>query len=166
MIEVVGKTPDGRHVVKGVYNFYETHGMPLDVLFETLRSQGVIPDWLNFMLEAVGAGMSPERVISVLDQAITDSYGSAIRDVVVVVLREMTKIDKGDPPSATLSLKILAHEYEAICGRMAKLVEPSYIQVMAVIADVLGTYVVQRMQGEVVGFEIVDVLPQDRFEKI
>ena len=167
MIEASGKTSDGKTVVRGVYKFYETQGTPLDVLFETLRNQGCVPDWGIFVLDAVEAGMKPERVISMLDSAIVDSFGSAMRDVVVVRLRSMIETDEGSPPPApTMALKLLAHEYDAIYGRLAKIGEPSYVQVMAIIADVLGTYVVQRMQGEVVGFEIVEELPTDRFVKL
>lgn len=167
MIEALGKTVDGKIVVKGVYKFYETNGMPLDVLFETLRNQGMVPDWGTFMLEAVEARMKPARVISMLDPAIADSYGSALRDVVVVRLRSMIETEEGsEPPEPTVALKLLPHEYDAIYGRLAKIGAPNYVQVMSVIAEVLGTYVVQRMQGEVVGFEVVKELPEDRFEKL
>jgi hypothetical protein len=165
MIEACGKTSDGKTVVKGVYSFYETHGMPLDVLFETLRKQEMMPDWISFMLEAVEAKMKPARVISMLDAAIVDSYGSVVRDVVVVRLRRMTE-DEGELPEPTLALRLLPQEYEAIYGRLAKIGKPSFQQMMMIIGDVLGSYVVERMHGEVVGFEVVEELPEDRFTKL
>lgn len=166
MIEVSGHTPDGRQVVRGVYSFYETNGMPLDALFETLRNQGMVPDWLSFMLEAVEAGMSPERVISMLDPAIADSFGGTLRDVVVVRLRSMTEGEEGELPQPTVALRLLPKEYDAIYGRLTKLGHPSFQQMMLVVGEVLGSYVVERMQGEVVGFELVDELPEDRFQKL
>lgn len=167
MIETAGKTVDGLIVVKGVYSFYETNGMPLDVLFETLRNRGMIPDWGAFVLEAVEAKMKPARIISMLDPAIADSYGSHVRDVVVVRLRRMTEdLDDEELPTPTMALKLLASEYDTIYGRLAKIGKPDFQQMMMVIGDVLGTYVVERMQGEVVGFEIVKELPEDRFEKL
>lgn len=167
MIEVVGKTSDGTLVVSGVYKFYETNGMPLDVLFETLRNRGMIPDWGAFVLEAVEARMKPERAISMLDSAIVDSFGAVVRDVVMVRLRRMIEIgNEGPPPQATVSLRLLAHEYDTIYGRLAKIGKPDYAQMMQVIGEVLGAYVVERMQGEVVGFEVVEELPDDRFEKL
>lgn len=166
MIEVVGHTPDGRQVVRGVYSFYETNGMPLDALFETLRNRGMIPDWPGFILEAVEAGMKPERVIAMLDPAIADSFGGRMRDVVVVRLRNMVEGKDDELPQPTVSLRLLAREYEAIYGRLTKIGRPSFRQMMLIVGDVLGSYVVERMQGEVVGFEIVEEIPADRFVKL
>ncbi len=167
MIEVVGRTPDGRQVVRGVYSFYETNGMPLDALFETLRNQGLVPDWVAFLLEAIEAGMSPDRVLAMLDPAIADSFGGSLRDVVVVRLRSMTEgEDEGDLPQPTVALRLLPGEYEAIYGRLTKIGRPSFQQMMLIVGEVLGSYVVERMQGEVVGFEVVQELPEDRFLKL
>jgi len=163
----VGTTPDGRKVVRGVYNFYETNGVPLDVLFETLQNQGMIPDWLSFMLEAVEAGMKPERVIHMLDPAIADSFGGVLRDMVVVRLRSMTDDSKEDDvPQPTVALRLLPEEYEVIYSRLTKLGRPSFRQMLLIVGEVLGSYVVERMQGEVVGFEVVQELPEDRFQKL
>lgn len=112
--------------------------------------------------------MSPERAISMLDTAIADSFGVGVRDVVVVRLRVMTKDEEeGDqPPQATVVLRLLPEEYEAIYGRLAKLGRPSFRQMMLIVGEVLGSYVVERMHGEVVGFEVVKELPDDRFLKL
>jgi hypothetical protein len=127
----------------------------------------MVPDWPAFMLEAVEAKMEPARVIAMLDPAIADSYGSRMRDVVTVRLRIMTEDkDEGELPAPTVSLRLLSEEYDAIYGRLAKIVEPNFQQTMMAIGDVLGSYVVERMQGEVVGFEIVEELPADRFLKL
>jgi hypothetical protein len=166
LIEVVGSTPDGRQVVSGVFSFYETNGMPLDALFETLRNQGLIPDWSNFMIEAVEAGMNPDRVIAMLDPAIADSFGGTLRDVVVVRLRSMTEGTDEELPQPTVALRLLPSEYEIIYGRLTKLGHPSFRQMMLIVGEVLGSYVVERMQGEVVGFEVVKELPEDRFLKL
>ena len=83
MLTVCGKTSDDKLVVRGVFAFYETHGLALDVIFEALMAHGYIPDWRAFMDEATKAGMQPSRVLSMLDPAIVDSYGSAMRDVVL-----------------------------------------------------------------------------------
>lgn len=167
MLEVTGQTADGRKVVRGVYDFYQTNGVPLDVLFETLQDRGVIPDWMSFMLEAIEAGMKPARIISMLDPAIADSFGSTVRDMVVVRLRSMTDDTKeGETPTATMALRLLPEEYEAIYSRLVKLGSPSFQQMLLIVGDVLGSYVVERMDGEVVGFEVVKELPEDRFLKL
>ena len=83
MIEVSGKTVDGFTVVTGVYKFYETNGMPLDVLFETLRNRKMTPDWLSFMLEAVEANTALDDATVVPNVAYVNTQGAF--DPVVLV---------------------------------------------------------------------------------
>jgi hypothetical protein len=77
-----GTTQDGRTVVRGVYRLYETEGLPLDVIFDALIAHNSIPDWTAFVVEAELAGMKKDRILSKLDTAIVDTYGTEMRDVV------------------------------------------------------------------------------------
>lgn len=90
-MKTVGRTSDGKLVVTEVFKFYETEGLPLDVILETLRDQNMMPDWMDFMLEAVRAKMKIPRILAMLDAAITDSYGSELRDVVISRLKYLTR---------------------------------------------------------------------------
>ena len=90
-METVGKTSDGKTVVAGVFKFYETHGLPLDSIFDCLISKNCIPDWLCFYVEAVSAGMKHDRIIEKLSAAISDSFGAGVRDHVVGVLNKAAK---------------------------------------------------------------------------
>ena len=83
MLTKSGTTSDGRTVVRGVYRLYETEGLPLDVIFDALREHNSIPDWVAFVREAELAGMKRDRILSKLDAAIVDTYGSELRDVVI-----------------------------------------------------------------------------------
>lgn len=87
-LRVVGQTTDGKVVVEGVYRFFETHGLPLDVLLDRLRSRGIIPSWLSFYDEARKAGMKHERILSKLSESLGDVYGPSFRDVVIKRLDE------------------------------------------------------------------------------
>jgi hypothetical protein len=166
MLEASGKTPDGKTVVRGVYRFYETTGLPLDVIFDCLRSNAMLPDWSAFVLEAVEAGMQPERAISMLEPAIADTYGPGVRNVVVARLRNMIVVG-GEPPPATIVLDLLGEEYDRIyAGIDACGPEPTYDQTMDVIASVVGREIVDRFQGECVGMRIVSKLPEDRLHPL
>lgn len=167
MIEIVGKTREGLSVVKGVYSFYETEGLPLDVLFETLRNKGMIPDWATFVLEAVEARMKVPRILSMLDAAIADSYGSTMRDVVLLRLRSMTSADEEEIPEATMKLYVLPEEYDLLFALAAQDTHrPKGEVVNAAIRETLGQTVLDRMHGHVVGIVIVDELPDDRFAPV
>lgn len=88
-MHVVGKTEDGLEVVEGVYRYFETHGIPLDILFSVLRERNKVPSWLQFYDEAKAAGMKHDRILSKLDPAITDVYGSDFKKVVLEKLNQL-----------------------------------------------------------------------------
>ncbi len=87
LLKIVGRTTDGKDVLSGVFRFYETEGLPLDVLFEALLLKEALPCWTSFFQEALAAGMAPERIFAKLDPAIVDVFGTEFRDVVIGKLR-------------------------------------------------------------------------------
>lgn len=89
-LKVVGRTEAGEVVVAGAFRQYETTGLPLDVMFDCFRRMKVVPDWLTFYVEAARAGMKHDRILSMLDTAIADSYGAEFRDVVIERLTLIT----------------------------------------------------------------------------
>lgn len=89
MFTVVGQTQDGKTVYANVYQFFETHGMPLDILFGMLRDRGSLPCWVSFHREACAAGMKHARVLSKLDEALSDVWGPAFRDHVIEKLQTL-----------------------------------------------------------------------------
>lgn len=91
ILTVTGKTEDGSLVIAGVFRWYETIGLPLDVMFECFQKANMVPDWLTFYVEAVRAGMKHDRIISKLDSALVDVYGSDYRDTVISRLELITR---------------------------------------------------------------------------
>lgn len=81
-----GIATDGKKVIAGIFRYYETTGLPLDVIFEELRNKNCIPDWFNFAIDAIESGMKMDRVLSKLDAPISDIYGPHMRDVVLKML--------------------------------------------------------------------------------
>lgn len=98
MIHRTGTTPEGHPVYGGVFRFYETHGLPLDVVFDLIKQRGGYVDWLDYYLDARKAGMKHERIISKLDETISDSFGPEVRDYVIkrmdVLGRHITLLPK------------------------------------------------------------------------
>lgn len=75
MLEIAGYTTDGKVVIKGIFRFFETTGLPLDVIIHSLKDRDCIPSWYDYFLEAKAAGIPPERIKSRLEEAILDVYG-------------------------------------------------------------------------------------------
>jgi hypothetical protein len=90
-VVVVGKTETGVEIVEGVYRYFETHGIPLDILFSVLRDRNRMPSWLQFYDEARAGGMKHDRILSKLDPAITDVYGSDFKKVVLEKLDQLRR---------------------------------------------------------------------------
>jgi hypothetical protein len=89
MLTIVGRTEDGKDVYGGVYQFFETHGMPLDILFSILHDKNAVPCWMSFHREALAAGMKHERILSKIDEALSDAHGPGFRDAVIKRLQAL-----------------------------------------------------------------------------
>ncbi len=83
MFGIVGRTVDGKTVVSGVYRFFETFGLPLEVVFQVLQEKELVPCWISFHREAMQAGMQHDRILSKLDPVLSDTYGPEFRDQVL-----------------------------------------------------------------------------------
>jgi hypothetical protein len=87
LIRQVGITTEGKPVVAQVYREYETSGVPLEVLLSILNDRGMVVCWISLYREARLGGMKHSRILSMLDTAVSDSYGGLVRDEVLRVLR-------------------------------------------------------------------------------
>lgn len=75
MLKRTGKTEDGKDVIGGMYQFIETHGLPLDILVAQIDAKGAVPNWVDFLDSSVEAGSKWERAVLKLSTAVKDCYG-------------------------------------------------------------------------------------------
>jgi alanyl-tRNA synthetase len=86
LLEQTGTTTDGKPVFSKVYKFYETHGLPLSVILQGFADKGWMVDWLDFYQAALSGGMKHDRILSKLEEAISDSYGKEFCQHVISTL--------------------------------------------------------------------------------
>lgn len=82
MLEVIGKTEDGRLVVKGIYRMYETSGVALDFLFDYIFSNNMIVSWIDLYKEAQLNGMKHKRILTKLEEPVTNIFGDEHWEIV------------------------------------------------------------------------------------
>lgn len=87
-----GVTSDNKKVISGIYKMFESHGIPLDVIFSLLKERNIIPDWINLYRDCRRSGMGHDRIISKLEEAINDSYG---KEFGIQVIYNLNLIFKG-----------------------------------------------------------------------
>lgn len=90
-LKQTGQTPEDKPVYSGVYRFFETNGLPLDVLLGLFKEKDWLPDWVDFYLTARKAGMDHDRILSKLEEAISDSFGKDLSDHVIFTLGNLFK---------------------------------------------------------------------------
>ena len=76
----VGKTEDGKLVVKGLFRLVDTYGLPLEVAVHHLNEQGLMPSWLEFWRMAGKSGWKPSSTYQKLLVVVSDVYGPEFRD--------------------------------------------------------------------------------------
>ena len=79
-LKQTGVCPDGTPVMAGVFVLVDTHGVPLTTAVELLQGKGVMPDWLDFYQSALRVGWKPVGILSKMDEAVLDVYGTVFRD--------------------------------------------------------------------------------------
>jgi alanyl-tRNA synthetase len=82
-MKIIGVTEDKKYVMDGVFEFYDTYGFPLLVLFSIMNERGFIPCWNTFVKDAQTAGWKNRTIASRLSEALTDVYGEGFRTVVM-----------------------------------------------------------------------------------
>lgn len=88
MLTIAGQTDDGRLVFRGVYRFYETHGLPLeDIIYIIVTQNKALVDWIDFYEDAVKAGMKPHRVLNRLEMVCCDAVNSEFANEVLSRLK-------------------------------------------------------------------------------
>lgn len=75
LLKVVGHNNDGVEIVSGVFKLYDTCGMPLDLIFDYLKDNNMMPSWIHFYEDAVNGGWKDKTINLRLNEAILDVYG-------------------------------------------------------------------------------------------
>ena len=92
LFDVVGTTAEGKPVVAGMYTFYETQGLPLEMLLDKIREEGLQPSWPHTYVEMLLAGIESSRAIGRLEAIIVDAgWDPGTRDEVINRLKSMHK---------------------------------------------------------------------------
>lgn len=55
---------------KVVYELYSVHGVPLDIVVETMRDHGITIQWLDFYNVAVTDGWNPYSTIAKIENTV------------------------------------------------------------------------------------------------
>jgi hypothetical protein len=69
-----GVTEDGRRVMGGVFEFYSTRGVSLDILLAGMVARGFEIDWLDLFDRAVNEGkIKPPKALVNIESAMRES---------------------------------------------------------------------------------------------
>lgn len=82
-MNIVGKTIDGNLVVSGLGKLYFQEGIPLSVMFDSLKTKSIQPSFKHLYDELKYNGMKHERIIHLLNENVFESYGKEYRDVII-----------------------------------------------------------------------------------
>jgi len=69
-MKIVGITEQNRFVLSGVFKFFETNGLPLDMIAEELLKKNCVIAWDHFYLEAADAGVSSKKIMLRIEEVL------------------------------------------------------------------------------------------------
>lgn len=75
MLNITGYTEDGKKVVGGLFELFDTKGLPLTVSLALCQSKDMVPSIPAFVDSAIKAGWKNKTILSRMQEAYQDSYG-------------------------------------------------------------------------------------------
>ena len=91
-MKAVGKTVDGKPVVGGLFYYYDTLGIPMDMILSFCADNGCVPDFLGLFIDGRKT-MAADHLIPLLVSATQDSYGFEFAREVENTLRKILDHD-------------------------------------------------------------------------
>jgi alanyl-tRNA synthetase len=73
VLTVVGHTPEGKRVLRGVFWFPHTHGIPLDIIVDLLTQHDCVVDWEDYYRTGRSEGVSARTLQTRIVQALQDA---------------------------------------------------------------------------------------------
>lgn len=58
-----------------MFKYVGTHGLPLEVVLETLKKNNMVIDWMNYATDALREGHNPRTIKARILEAVGDVYG-------------------------------------------------------------------------------------------
>lgn len=108
LIRQTGATSDGKPVI-AFFPIVDTHGIPLSMAVSQLVDKGMMPDWVDFYIEATAHGWSESNTYVQMEAAATDNFGPAFMEgwrPRMQLIRAMLPA-KGDMPHPFLPIETL-----------------------------------------------------------
>jgi len=69
-MKIVGITEQNRFVLSGIFKFFETYGLPLDMIAEELLKKNYVIAWDQFRDDASLAGLSEKKIQLRIDEVL------------------------------------------------------------------------------------------------
>lgn len=113
--EIVGKTTDSKLVISGVLRFEETYGLPLEIIFEYLQENNLVPSWLHIMEESRKQGVNESKFLTKLETCVVSVYG---KDYWSKIVPHLTKhapdvVESAASVSISLTSEVSASEADS-----------------------------------------------------
>lgn len=77
MLTQVGITTQGQPVIGNIFWLTDTHGLPLEIILDFLRNNGMVPSWPDYIDRAIKAKWNLSNTITKILHAVSDTYGPA-----------------------------------------------------------------------------------------
>lgn len=74
-LNICGETIDGKLVAKGFFDLFDTHGIPLSIIWGYCKEYDIQPEWRDFYQDGIGAGWNYNTIINRLKESIVEIYG-------------------------------------------------------------------------------------------
>lgn len=90
-------TVDGKVVVGNTFAAYNSRGIPLEIVFESLWRNDMIPCWVSFYKDARRCGWPDTKILSTIEQVLRDIAYPQADEVVARLEAYIQHLGSGPP---------------------------------------------------------------------
>lgn len=120
----IGTTTDGKPTIENVFCLYGTHGIPLELILDVFKTNGLVIDWVSYIYDALDEGHNPKTIRERILAAVGDVYGRKYREQIEIRFDKLRFAVKDYPQPAVIATKpskiIPYHRIKTIWYRLIK----------------------------------------------
>lgn len=82
-MNILAKTTNGKNVVNGIFELFDSKGIPLYIIFEQCQQNNLMPSWIHFYIDAANHGWKHKTILNRLEAGMRDIYSEKFIKTVI-----------------------------------------------------------------------------------
>lgn len=88
-LQISGKTEDGKFVIKNVFVYFDSRGIPLDIILEEIKERDFVVDWYDFLMQVFKAKRGIQTTLNQIYEAVSNVYCENVALIIIEKMKDL-----------------------------------------------------------------------------